>query len=80
MGLGFQWFFFFFKAKGFPGQLAAMISQGQVGPFNERGIDGIAYLRRPYGLVNGFLTTEDDFTFDLNDFAMFSGFVDGGIL
>ena len=78
--LGFQWLFHLGKAEGFPGELPAMISQSQVGTFNERSIDGIAYFWRLYRLVNELWITEDDFAFDLNNFAIFSDFVDGGIL
>ena len=59
-----------------------MISQGQVGSFNERSIDGIAYFRCFYGLglVNKFRVTEDNIALDIYNFAIFSRFMNGGIL
>lgn len=57
-----------------------MISQGQVGSFNERSIDGIAYFRCFYGLINKFRVTEDNIALDIYNFAIFSRFMNGGIL
>ena len=57
-----------------------MISQGQVGFFNERSVDAVAYFRCFYYLINQFRGTEDNIKLDLYHCAMFSRFMYGGVL
>ena len=57
-----------------------MISQGQVRSFNERSINGIAYIRCLYYLINKFRVTEDNSTLALYHCAIFSRFMNGCVI